>query len=603
MAKVPRSSNLLEQTRSPTSAWLRALKLTAPLASNPTRIFPLVIEELAEQFRGKPALLSDQQNLTYDQLSARANRYARWALAEGVRRGSVVCLLMPNRPEYMAIWIGISSVGGIVALLNTALSGKSLAHHINTASPDYIILAAELAESFNSALPHVVYRPKAWVHGGGSAEQPRVDLEIDKFSDCRLNVSERRAVTLADCALYIYTSGTTGVPKAAKISHYRVMQWSYWFAGMMDIRSADRMYDCLPMYHSVGGVVATGALLVSGGSVVLAERFSTKRFWDDVCAWNCSIFQYIGELCRYIANAPYHPREAEHHLRLCCGNGLRSDTWQRFKNRFKIPQILEFYAATENNFALYNAEGVAGSIGRIPPFLAHRVPLALVRFDIEGAEPARNEQGYCTRCTSDEIGEAIVMVNVDAARFADRFDGYTDDRETNKKILRNVFQQGDSWFRTGDLMRQDHKGYFYFVDRIGDTFRWKGENVSTTEVAEAIIEFPGVVEAVVYGVQIPRTDGRAGMAALVANDNFDLKKFPVFLRERLPEYARPIFLRMAPEIDATPTFKHAKSTLIQHNYDPTITADPVYVFDRGRQRFVRLNEHLYRRIVEGDVNV
>jgi fatty-acyl-CoA synthase len=603
MAEVPRASNLLERTQSSKSAWLRALKLTAPLENNPTRIFPLVVEELAEQFRDKPALLSDHQNLTYSQLSSKANRYARWALAQGVRKGTVVCLLMPNRPEYMAIWVGISSVGGIVALLNTALSGKSLAHHINTALPDHIILAAELEKSFDSAQPHLVCGPKAWIHGDGLAELPRVDLEIDRFSDGTLNVSERRLVTLADSALYIYTSGTTGFPKAAKISHYRVLQWSYWFAGMMGTQPNDRMYDCLPMYHSVGGVVATGALLVSGGSVVLAERFSTKRFWDDVCAWNCTIFQYIGELCRYIVNAPFHPREAGHRLRLCCGNGLRADIWRKFKTRFKIPQMLEFYAATESNFALYNAEGVVGSIGRIPPFLAHRLPLALVRFDVENAEPIRNELGYCSRCASGEIGEAIVMVNGDAGRFADRFDGYTDDRETKKKILRNVFQQGDSWFRTGDLMRQDRKGYFYFVDRVGDTFRWKGENVSTTEVAEAITEFPGVVEAVVYGVQIPRTEGRAGMAALVANSNFDLTKFTAFLRARLPEYARPIFVRMAPEIDATPTFKQAKSSLIQQNYDPTVTADAVYVIDRGRQKFIRLNERLYRRILKGDVNV
>ena len=294
-----------------------------------------------------------------------------------------------------------------------------------------------------------------------------------------------------DRALYIYTSGTTGLPKAANVSHFRLMQWSHWFAGMMDTRPNDRMYNCLPMYHSIGGVVAIGAPLVNGGSVVIRERFSASHFWDDVVEWNCTLFQYIGELCRYLVNSPPHPREAEHRLRLCCGNGLRPDVWEEFKRRFRIPQILEFYAATEGNFSLYNCEGKPGAIGRIPSFLAHRFPMALVKFDIETGEPIRNEEGFCIRCSANEVGEAIGKILDGGSSPGSRFEGYTDKEASDRKILRNVFMNGDAWFRTGDLMRRDENGYFYFVDRVGDTFRWKGENVSTTEVADDDLRVPG----------------------------------------------------------------------------------------------------------------
>ena len=577
-------------------AWLRALELTAQIAKTPIRIFSVVLEELADQFGDKSALLSDHDEFTYRQLGLQANRYARWALAQGIRKGDVVCLLMPNWPEYLAIWIGITSVGGIVSLLNTALSGLSLAHCINIASPRHVILGSELEESFIAARPYLTGHAKAWRYGDGPSHLSRIDLEINELSGQNLEIDERRPVTVEDCALYIYTSGTTGLPKAAKVSHYRVLQWSYWFAGMMGTRSSDRMYNCLPMYHSVGGVVATGALLVSGGSIVLRERFSSHRLWDEITAWDCTLFQYIGELCRYLVQTPNHPRETAHHLRLCCGNGLRPDVWQEFKQRFQIPQILEFYAATESNVALYNVEGQPGSIGRIPPFLAHRAPVVLVKCDVDTARPIRDQNGCCTRCAANEVGEAFGKIEEDPTYLTSRFEGYTDRRELAEKVLRDVFKPGDAWFRTGDLMRKDQNGFFYFVDRVGDTFRWKGENVSTTEVANAVMAFPGVVEAVVYGVKVSGTEGRAGMAALVTDSHFDLTNFSSFLETRLPQYARPVFLRICPEIESTSTFKLTKANLIREGYDPTVTNDRLYVKGRSHTTFAHLDQALYSAI-------
>jgi fatty-acyl-CoA synthase len=333
-------------------------------------------------------------------------------------------------------------------------------------------------------------RPKVWLHGEADGGFERIDHAIELRSPDPPMPHQRHPVTIADRALLIYTSGTTGLPKAANISHRRLLQWSFWFAGLMNASPRDRMYDCLPMYHSVGGVVATGALLARGGSVLIRDRFSLRHFWDDVCAGDCTMFQYIGELCRYLLNAPEHPRDRAHRLRLCCGNGLQADIWKRFQDRFAVPRILEFYASTEGNVSLYNVEGKIGSIGRVPPFLASRFALALVQFDPATGRPARGEHGFCIRCGVNEIGEALGRIPSEGTQGGESFEGYTDSKDTEQKILHDVFARGDRWFRTGDLMRMDAGGFYYFVDRIGDTFRWKGENVATSEVATAIMALP-----------------------------------------------------------------------------------------------------------------
>src|SRR5439155_76906 len=359
-----------------TRAGVRALELTGPIARQPERVLSTVIEELADRVGEAPALLSDRECLTYRGLGERANRYARWALAQGVGKGEAVGLLMPNRPEYLAIWLGITRVGGVVALLNPQLTGPALAQSINLVAPRHLIVAGELGEQVRSALPLVTARVQIWAHGLGAADFPRIDGEIERYGGERLGAAERRPVTIEDRALYIYTSGTTGLPKAATVSHGRLMQWSHWFAGLLGTGAGDRMYTCLPLYHSVGGVVAPGAVLVGGGSVVVR-----------------------------------------------------------------------------------------------------------VRFDVEQEAPVRDAAGFCVRCGPNEVGEAIGQMVEDPGSVGSRFEGYTSPEASEQKILRDVFAAGDVWYRTGDLMRKDARGYFYFVDRIGETFRWKGENVATCEVA------------------------------------------------------------------------------------------------------------------------
>ena len=588
--------------RSSARTWSRALELTAPIVRHPDRILPTVIQELAARCGDSPALLSDRECLTYRALAERSAKYARWAIARGIAKGDVVGLLMPNRPEYMAMWLGITRVGGVVALLNPNLTRSALAHSINTAAPRHLVVEAKLLDRVSALGQDLAGAPEIWVHGAGHEEFARIDADLARYSGGALRDGECRPVTIDDRALYIYTSGTTGLPKAANVSHARVMQWSHWFAGLMDAQPGDRIYNCLPMYHSVGGVLATGAVLVSGGSVVIRETFSARQFWTDIVAWDCTLFQYIGELCRYLLQTEPHPHEQVHRIRLCCGNGLRLDVWNGFKERFRIPHILEFYAATEGNVSLVNVEGRPGAVGRIPRFLAHRFPAALVKYDAEAEAPVRDSRGFCVRCAPHEVGEAIGRISSDRSNVGSRFDGYTNDEASQEKLLRDVFEPGDVWFRTGDLMRQDEHGYFYFVDRLGDTFRWKGENVATSEVAATICGFPGIKEAAVYGVTIPGSDGRAGMATIAADERFDLAAFRSHIVDCLPDYARPLFLRIREGLDVTDTFKHTKQALMREGYDPSAIRDTIYFNDRERQAFVPLDQPLYDRIQRGRPN-
>lgn len=582
-------------------AWLRALTKTATIGERGITL-PTLIDRLAGQFSASPALISTEASMTYGQMGFRCNQYSRWALERDLRSGDAVALLMPNCAEYLAVWLGLTRVGVVVALINSQLGGDLLAHSINIAAPKYLIVSAELAPrvaAIRARLPATL----ACRVVGSSPELTSLQAEIETLPGDSLHSSEREPPAIDATALYIYTSGTTGLPKAAKVSHYRLMQWSHWFAGMMDTKPEDRMFNCLPLYHSVGGVVATFATLVNGGAVVIRPRFSASDFWRDVRDERCTLFQYIGELCRYLVNTPYQPSESEHVLRIACGNGLRPEVWVPFQTRFKIPRILEYYASTEGNFSLYNCEGRPGAIGRIPAFLANRLQVALLRFDVEKSEPARNAEGFCERCAPNEIGEAVGLMPASGSERAGKFEGYADAEASSRKVLRNVFKEGDSWYRTGDLMRRDERGFYYFVDRVGETYRWKGENVSTAEVLTALTASRGVVDGVVYGVSVPGADGRAGTAALVVNSDFDLAAFRAEVALRLPPYARPVFLRILSTLEATGTFKPRKQDLVQAGFDPHQIKDPLYFDDAQSQRYVALDAKLYAAILSGAVRI
>jgi fatty-acyl-CoA synthase len=372
------------------------------------------------------------------------------------------------------------------------------------------------------------------------------------------------------------------------------------FIGALRPTPADRIYNPLPLYHATGGVCAVGMALTRGGAVILKRRFSVSEFWSDIHRYDATIFAYIGELCRYLLNAPRSAHESGHKIRAVTGNGLRPEIWRQFQKRFAIPRIVEFYGATEGNVSMLNYDGTMGSCGRVPDYIEKVLPTRVVRFDVEKETPVRGPNGLCIECGPDEVGEAVGGISAKAGR---DFEGYTKASDTQKKILQDVFRRGDAWFRTGDLMRRDAHGYFYFVDRIGDTYRWKGENVATSEVTEALSAMPGIREANVYGVTVPGMDGRAGMAALVVDGAFDVRALAQRLAGKLPHYAQPVFLRLQPRIEVTGTFKQRKVELVKEGFDPAALPNPIYWLNPDRGLYERLTPEGYARIVEDRVKL
>jgi fatty-acyl-CoA synthase len=573
---------------------------------------------LAGHFRSRtdrPVLIGESGSMTWGELDVFANRTAHWALGEGLSRGDVVALSMENRPEFVGIWLGLSRIGVISALMNTNLTGDRLAHCMREANARHWIVGVELSEAALSALPELDEKPQMLI--SGSIREPIVaadglpteivenapfatpfdGVHAEQSTDAVPEAAraERRG---GDGLFYIYTSGTTGLPKAARVSHTKAIVTGIASWKSLGLTPNDRSYCCLPLYHSAGGMMSLGGALLSGGTLVIARKFSAKRFWSDCAQHDVTAFQYIGELCRYLLNSPSHPDEQRHRIRCAIGNGLRPDVWEPFQERFKIPRIIEFYGATEGNLALVNISGKVGAVGQFPNFLRKAVGIEIARFDIEEEELIRDSDGFCERCALDEPGELLIKIGDTA-----RFEGYTNADATEKKVVRNAFEDGDAYFRSGDLLRLDAEGFFYFVDRIGDTFRWKGENVATSEVAEVVAGAAGVEEANVYGVAIEGADGRAGMAALVTTDAFDIDELSGIVEDALASYARPIFIRILPQLEVTGTFKHRKVDLVREGFDPRTLTDRLFFRDPEKGRYVPLDVGAFERIESGQIRL
>jgi fatty-acyl-CoA synthase len=557
------------------------------------------LEAAVARWRERPAVTFEGRTVTYGELDAMANRFAHWAKGLNLRRGQTVALFMPNRIEYLAIWYGLSKIGVVTALINNQLSGLPLAHCLNISGANHVILDTETARVFEAARPLLEKPLQQWVLGSARGDQRDLSQSLKSCSQLAPDRSFRADMTARDTALFIFTSGTTGMPKAARVTHMRAQLYMRGFAGSTDARSSDRIYVALPMYHATGGLCALGAALLNGGSVVLKRKFSASQFWEDIAAEGCTMFVYIGELCRYLVNQPESEAESRHNIRLAFGNGLRPDIWPVMKQRFHIPEILEFYGATEGNVSMFNFDGREGAVGRAPKWLRGKFNVRLIRYDVEAEKPIRSANGFCQECAAGEVGECIGKIGSDARG---AYAGYVDKAASEKKILHDVFEKGDAWFATGDLMRGDADGYLYFVDRIGDTFRWKGENVSTNEVAERLQAAPGVLQANVYGVAVEGAEGRAGMAALVVDPEFDIKAFAAHVARELPAFAQPLFVRTLPSMETTGTFKMRKMDLVADGYDPAKVKGPLFFHDPKRG-YVKVTRMVYEKIATGLVKV
>jgi fatty-acyl-CoA synthase len=537
---------------------------------------------------------------TFAELEDAANRIANWALGKGISRGDVVGLMMHNRPEFLFIWLGLAKIGAEVALLSTHLTDGPLLHTLSAAEPKLLLLGSEMDKAYATVRHQLGSAIEAYSIGARAGGCRLLDPEFLDASPRRPPWTARAGMRSGDNLFYVFTSGTTGTPKAALYSHYRFLQTGYAYASIAKVTREDRIHCTLPLYHAVGGIVGVSMAFATGASIVLQERFSANGFWAECRERNVTVLLYLGELCRYLLGLPETAYDRKHTVRCAVGSGLRPDIWERFQARFGVKKILEFYASTEGNVSLVNLDNKVGAIGRVPPYLKGRFSVELVKYDSVACEPSRDEQGRCVRCAPGEAGEAIGRI-ASAAGAVGRFEGYRNSEETESRILRDVFEEGDSWYRTGDLLRYDEEGYFYFVDRVTDAFRWKGAFVATSEVAEALLTFGGIKEANVYGVEVVGHEGKAGMAAIVVHGGFDPRLLYAHVCRQLRPCARPVFLRIRSEIEKTGTFRYRKVDRVVEGFDPDTVSEPLYFLDDEQQAYVPLDRTLFDRIIAGDI--
>jgi fatty-acyl-CoA synthase len=558
------------------------------------------VEDAIDGHRERTFISFEGKDTTYAEFEARANQFAHWGQSVGLKAGDTVALFMENRPDYIAFWAGMAKVAVRTALINYNLSGAGLAHCVKIVDCKAIVMNPELAPQFASARGQVETPLGAFVLGGPADGLVQIDGVVDRAAKTRLDRSGRAGVKGGDVALYIYTSGTTGLPKAAKISGVRARGLMRVFKDATQASQDERILQTLPLYHATGGMCGVGTALNAGACIVLQRKFSASQFWQEAIDSHATMLVYIGELGRYLMNQPQSALERSHKITKGFGNGLRADVWAEFVERTGIKRLVEFYGSTEGNVNFFNLDGKIGAVGRVPRLLRGRLPARILRFDVETEQPVRGPDGLCIEAEVDEIGEAVGPITKETRQ---RFDGYNDEKQSQKKILTDVFAKGDRWFRTGDLMKMDADQYIYFVDRVGDTFRWKGENVSTSEVEIAISSMPGVKHAIVYGVAVPGQDGRAGMAAITPKEGVDLAALYAHLTSNLPAYARPAFVRFQDEVETTGTLKYRKVDLVKEGFDPMNTSDPLFVADVANNSYSPITADVLRDVLSGKMRL
>ncbi|XP_069741766.1 long-chain fatty acid transport protein 4 isoform X2 [Narcine bancroftii] len=567
---------------------------------------PKIFHEVVQRHPDKIALIFEGTDATWSfrDLDEYSNRVANFFYEQGYRTGDVVTLFMESRNEYVGLWLGLAKVGVEAALINFNLRLDALTHCITISKAKAIIFGSELNEALKEIHQNLGKSMQLYCSGEWNAEMLPGTVSLDQILEASPShpppAPQNRGFT--DRLFYIYTSGTTGMPKAAIVVHsryYRMASLVYYGYRMC---TDDIVYDCLPLYHSAGNIVGIGQCLLHGLTVVIRRKFSASRFWDDCIKYRCTIVQYIGEICRYLLSQPQRYVEKEHCVRMALGNGLRPSIWEDFTSRFQIPQIAEFYGATECNCSLGNFDNKIGACGfnsRILPFV---YSIRLVKVDEDTMELIRDSNGVCIPCQPGEPGQLVGrIVQNDPLR---RFDGYVNDLATTKKIAYDVFKKGDMAYLSGDVLVMDDYGYMYFRDRTGDTFRWKGENVSTTEIEGILSRYLSMADVVVYGVEVPGAEGKAGMGAIAEPSGWiDLEKFYTDLKMALPPYARPVFLRLLPVVSKTGTYKFQKTEMRKEGFDPRVIKDKLYLLDQKLQKYVPLEEELFRKIQSGKVKL
>ncbi|MFB2703357.1 MULTISPECIES: long-chain-acyl-CoA synthetase [Marinobacter] len=562
-----------------------------------------LVERNADKYPQRPAILFDDRTITWSELDAWSNRVAHYLKDQGLVKGDAIAVLLDNRPELLATVVGAAKVGVACAMLNTSQKGKVLAHSINLIQPRMLVVGAELVDHAEGVRDYIQLRhtkPLQYLADANTlntfGEAPQgytnMALEVSQRSSTRPMLSNN--VTMGDTAVYLYTSGTTGLPKAAPGSHRKFIR-AYGGFGMLSLamEPEDVLYCTLPLYHGTALLVCWGSVLAGGSAIALRRKFSASAFWDDVRKYNATTFGYVGELCRYLLNQPPSAQDRNHGLTKMIGNGLRPSIWTEFKERFGIDKVAELYASSEGNIGFSNFFNMDNTVG------FSTAPYKLVKYHEGTRDPIRNSKGRLEEVKKGQPGLLIGEINKKWA-----FEGYTQKDATEKSILRDAFKKGDAWFNTGDVLKEIGCRHLQFVDRMGDTFRWKGENVSTTEV-ENIIDGSGMVqEAIVYGVEIPNTNGKAGMVTLVPQNpeaSFDADKLFAYLQDNLPPYAIPVFVRVTHAIEKTGTFKYRKVDIQKLGYSLDRPHEEVYAWLPGSSGYTRLTSELVADIDAGGV--
>ncbi|XP_002741022.2 long-chain fatty acid transport protein 2-like [Saccoglossus kowalevskii] len=531
-----------------------------------------------------------------------ANKFANFVHNQGLRLGDCAAIMMYNEPSFIWSYLGFAKLGIKCALINYNMRARSLLNCIEITGARVLLVGHDnhlisYVEEISSQLHQ--QKTDIWTTGGKDRGIFwHIDRDLSNTSNQPVPREIRGQLQKTDTSVYIFTSGTTGLPKASVASHTRHVRAAFTLTSSgHGLTSKDRIYVSLPLYHSSGFYLGFATAVNYGSSMVLTRKFSSHKFWDDCRRHSVTVIQYIGEVCRYLLTLPEHPDDRKHSVRMAVGNGLKADIWSQFKNRFNIPIIYEFYGATEGNFLGLNFDNTVGAVARSTPLLKFLMGFHLIKFDNETAEVIRGPNG---RCIPVKFGEPGLLITEISDRIA--FEGYHGNKKlTEEKISRNVFKDGDAYLNSGDVMILDKNYYLYFVDRLGDTFRWKGENVSTTEVASVLTMFPGINEANVYGVQVPGQDGRAGMAAIVFNDEqeCDMQQLYNHVTKALPLYACPMFLRITQTLETTGTYKYKKKDLMRDGFDPGKTSDKLYFKDFTKKTYSPLNKGEFQKIVFG----
>ena len=547
------------------------------------------------------AILQDNVLLTYAQVNQWANRIAHYLSAQGIGKGDVVAVFIENRPELLVAILALAKLGAVSALLNTSQTRDTLIHSINLVAPVAIVLGEELQPAFAAIREQVsIPAQRTWFIADrdtyshpGIAPEGYLDL-ISASADARGdNPPSSGEVFFNDPCFYIYTSGTTGLPKAGVFKHGRWMRSSASF-GMIALNMTpdDVVYCTLPLYHATGLCVCWGSAINGASGFAIRRKFSASQFWPDVRRYNATTLGYVGELCRYLVDQPPSADDSRHAVRKMIGNGLRPGAWAEFKTRFAVEHICELYAASDGNIGFSNILNFDNTIG------FSLMAWELVAYDHDSGQPLRSANGFMRKVGKGEQGLLLARIDEKAP-----LDGYTDPEKTAKVVLHDVFSKGDRFFNTGDLLRNIGFGHAQFVDRLGDTYRWKGENVSTTEVENLLLQHPHISEAVAYGVEVRNTNGRAGMAAITPAESLatlDFTELLAFARQRMPAYAVPLFLRVKVKMETTGTFKYQKTRLKNEGFDPAQTGDdPIYAWLPGTQTYVQVTDQVLADIHQG----